>query len=203
MTSPARLTRPFQVGQPLLLQEGHGLYAHPVFLCPVEAEGGGEKILFCPHVLGHQHVFKNGEGAEEPDVLEGAGDALPGDLVGGEADHAGVFAVVLPLIHGLHLALGVVFHDDLPRQAHPAVGGLVDTGDAVEGGGFAGAIGADEGHDLPLVDLHGQVVDGHYTAELHGDVLQAQHILSHCAHQPFRRIFWALGVRGRAAPYCP
>ena len=53
-----------------------------------------------------------------------------------------------------HLALGVVADHGLPQKIHPAVGWLIYPGDAVEGGGLSGTVGADQGHDLPRVDVH-------------------------------------------------
>ena len=44
----------------------------------------------------------------------------------------------------------------------------------MEGGGLAGAVGADESHDLSLVYLQGQVIDGYHAAKLHGDVFQLE-----------------------------
>ncbi len=72
-----------QVEQTLLLQQGHGLLPHPLLLAAVEAKGGGEDVLLGPHVLGDQYVVKHRQGGEQTDILEGAGDAQLGDLVGG------------------------------------------------------------------------------------------------------------------------
>ncbi len=75
----------------------------------------------------------------------------------------------------------MVFHHGLSQKGDPPVGGLIHSGDAVEGGGLACAVGADEGHDLPFVDLQGQIVHRHHAAKLHGDVLQPEDIF-HLAH---------------------
>ena len=70
----------------------------------------------------------------------------------------------------------------LPSKLNLAVGRLVDAGDAVEGRGLAGAVGADEGHYLAAVDLQREVVDGDDAAELHGDVLHVQDVFNLFAH---------------------
>ena len=74
-----------------------------------------------------EDVLQHGHVGEEPDVLEGAGDACLGDQVGlGRQDGALV--------------------------ADRALGGDVQPGEAVEEGGLAGAVGADESDDLARVD---------------------------------------------------
>ena len=152
-------------------------------------------------MLGDEHIVEYRQGTEQPDVLEGAGDSLPGNLIGGVADHPGILAVVLAGVIGLHLPLGVVGDNDLPQQGDLPVGGLIHAGDAVKRGGLARAVGADEGGDLPLIDLHGQIVDRHHAAELHGDVVQPQYVVSHCPHLPLPRSFFSSG-RGPGSP-CP
>ena len=119
-------------------------------------------------MLGDEHVFKYRQGREQADVLKGTGDALLGDPVRGGGEDLGKHTLVLPLIELLHSALGVVFHHGLSQKGDPPVGGLIHSGDAVEGGGLAGAVGADQSHDLPLVHLQGKVVHRHHAAELHG-----------------------------------
>ena len=57
------------------------------------------------------------------------------------------------LIERFHLPLGVIFNDLLPAEPHRAVGGLIDAGDHIERRGLARAVGANECHNLPLVDL--------------------------------------------------
>ena len=99
---------------------------------------------------------------------------------------------MLPGVLGPHLALGVVLDDGLPPEGHQAVGGLVHPGDTVEGGSLARPVGADEGDDLPLVHVQGQVVHRHHAAELHGDMLYVQHVVRH-HRTPFAllsRRFW-------------
>ena len=127
-------------------------------------------------MLGDQNVFKDGQGPEQPDILEGTGNAPVGDPVGGGVQLVGVEPLVLAQIGFVHLALGIVLHQGLAAEVDFAVGGLVHTGDAVEGGGFAGAVGADQGHDFPLVDIHGQVVHGHHAAKLHGHMFHMEDV---------------------------
>ena len=88
----------------------------------------------------------------------------------------GIHGRMLALIGFFHLAGGVVADDALAIEAHPAVGGRVHTRDDVERGGFAGAVRADQGYDLTLVNIQIQIIDGHHAAELHGGVLHFQHV---------------------------
>ncbi|MPN02648.1 hypothetical protein SDC9_149864 [bioreactor metagenome] len=78
----------------------------------------------------------------------------------------------------------MIAHNGLPAELHPAVAGRVYSGDDVERGGLTRAVGADQGDDLPFVDLQIQIVNRHHAAELHGRVFHAQHILTHCQHLP-------------------
>ena len=89
--------------------------------------------------------------------------------------HIGALALVLLL----HLSGGMVPHDAASLKGHAAVGGRVHTGDDVERRGLTGTVGADEGHDLALVDLQVQVVHGHHAAELHGDIFNRENVLAH------------------------
>ena len=94
---------------------------------------------------------------------------------------------MLALVLTAHLSPGVVLHHLFPVEQHLSVGGGVHAGDDVERRGLTGAVGADEGHDLALVDLHAQIVHGHHAAELHGHMLHPEHILHfrHYAAPPF------------------
>ena len=84
------------MGQPLLFQQGHGLGPHPGLLLGVQPEGGGQEVLFGPHMLGDQNVFKDGQGPEQPDILEGTGNAPVGDPVGGGVQLVGVEPLFWP-----------------------------------------------------------------------------------------------------------
>src|SRR5690606_3153292 len=93
---------------------------------------------------------QDGHVGEEPDVLEGAGDACLGDEVGlGRQDGALV--------------------------ADLALGGDVEAGEAVEEGGLAGAVGADETDDLAAVDGEVDAAYGGESAEAHGDAAGVEH----------------------------
>ena len=136
-------------------------------------------------MLCNQHVLKHGQLGEQADILEGTGNALVSDHVRRVRNHIAVQPHVLPGVELFHLAVGKVFHNGLPQEIDLAVGGLIHAGDAVEGRGLAGAVGADQSHDLPLVDIQVQVIDGHNAAELHGHIFNMQHVLSHCLPPPF------------------
>ena len=93
---------------------------------------------------GDADVVENGETWEETDVLEGAGDAVCGDVVGLFADDA------------------VLIEKNFP------FGRLIDAGDEIENGGFAGAVGTDEADEFTFADLEIQGRDGSEAAEADG-----------------------------------
>ena len=70
--------------------------------------------------------------------------------------------------------------------AHATLGRFVEAGDAIEDGGLAGAVGADEGGDVAAAGLRRQIVDGDEPAEAHGQVLdREQRCALRRAHQPW------------------
>ena len=75
-----------------------------------------------------QDVLQHGEGGEQADVLEGAGDAGGQDLVRRQAEQLAAL------------------------EADGAAGGGHEAGDDVEEGGLAGAVGADDGDDAAVGD---------------------------------------------------
>ncbi len=87
----------------------------------------------------------------------------------------------LALVELVHLPLGVVFHDLLPRNHTAPLVGWYTPVMHVEGRGLARAVGADQGDDLPLVYLQIHVVHRDDAAELHGDILQTKDLLTHFA----------------------
>ena len=74
--------------------------------------------------------------------------------------------------------------DPLAGQRHAALGRLVEARDAVEHGGLAGAVRADQRRDVAAPDREGQVVHGHEAAEPHGQVLDDEQRVGLPAHQP-------------------
>ena len=50
-------------------------------------------------------------------------------------------------------------------ELHVAAGGRQQRGEHLDGGGFAGAVGAQEGEDLALGDIESDIVDGGEVAE--------------------------------------
>ena len=101
-------------------------------------------------VLGHKQVFQYGELLEEAHVLEGAHQAVTGHLMAGLA------------------------RDLVAIQPDAAPGGPVEPADAVEDGGLAGAVGADDGEDLVGGDRQRHAIDGQQAAKAHGEVLHGQ-----------------------------
>ena len=96
-----------------------------------------------PGVGADDHVLQRRHLPEQPDVLEGAGDAEPGDLV--------AFGP------GQRLAV----------EEHRARRGPVHAGDGVEAGGLARAVGPDQAEDLAAPDLEAHRVERGQAAELH------------------------------------
>ena len=152
----------------------------------VGAERGGKNIGRAAHVHGRQDVFKNGHGLEQTNVLERARDAALCDLVGrvGDGRQGQITLRLCSRIALFHLAARMVADDGFAHEVHTAVGRLVNTGDAVEGCGLAGAVRADERHDLPLGDMQRQVVDCHDAAELHRDIFHAEDVFTHLLCPP-------------------
>ena len=67
-----------------------------------------------------------------------------------------------------HIADVVSLKNDAPRL------GAQQAGDGLQGGGLAGAVGPDEGDDLPLVHVEGDVLDGVDGPIVDVDVLHIQ-----------------------------
>jgi hypothetical protein len=98
-------------------------------------------------VEAHPHIVEHAQAVKESDILEGPGDPQSGHLVG--------------------LFLG----DLRVQEADAAAGGQIGTGDHVEAGGLARAVGTDQAYQLAFFD--GQAELGHcgQAAEALGDVI--------------------------------
>ena len=135
-----------------------------------------------------QNIFKDRHLLEQSDVLEGAGDPELRDLVGCLGDDLVIGHRLISEIKLLHLASRIVFYDRFTVEIYDAVCRLVYTGDHVEGRRLSRAVRADQCDDLALIDLHGEVIYGNNTAELHGDMFQAEYIrirITHLRKPPF------------------
>ena len=97
-----------------------------------------------------QHVLQHGEIGEQADLLEGASDADGVNAVRGEAGDVGVL------------------------EAHPARVRRHESGEAVEQGGLASAVGADDADDLALGHVEGDVRERPQAAILFADALDLQ-----------------------------
>ena len=101
-----------------------------------------------PGIGADDDVLQSRHLAEQPDVLEGSGDAEPSDLVALELGH--------------HL---VVERDGSGgRPIHP--------GHRIEAGGLAGTVRPDESEDLATVDGEGHRIQRGEAAELHRHLVQ-------------------------------
>ena len=137
-------------------------------------------------MFGNQDIFKDSQGAEETDVLEGPGNAQFGNLVWCLTHGSQVRGSYIALIEAPHFALGRIGQYDLTVKGYGTKGGLVNTCDTVESSGFACPVGPDEGHDFVFIYIQGQSVHCHDAAELHGDALHMQYIfyaVFHVVHQ--------------------
>ncbi len=92
-------------------------------------------------VAGDADVIEDGERTEEADVLKGAGDAELDDFVDAEAG------------------------DGAAVEGNGSLGGLVNAGNEIEDGGFAGAVGADEAAEFVFADGEIDGVDSGEAAE--------------------------------------
>src|SRR5699024_1570647 len=61
----------------------------------------------------------------------------------------------------------------------------IDTGDHVERRGLSCSVRADQGDDLPFVDLQGKIIHSHHAAELHRGIFHSQYVLTHLACASF------------------
>src|SRR5262249_24836379 len=100
-------------------------------------------------VAADQDVLQDGHPREQADVLEGAGDARAGHP-------------------------GRPGRQQLAAEADFALGGDVETGQAVEDSGLPGAVGTDEADDLAGADGQVDAVDRGEAAEAHGDAVGPQ-----------------------------
>ena len=98
-----------------------------------ELEHGTDDTGVGADVAPHHHVFHRRHLAEQPDVLEGPGDAGFRDLV-----------------HGARF-VRLALQDEASRV------GRVEAGDHVEEGRLAGSVGADQAIDLATPDLEAHV----------------------------------------------
>src|SRR5262249_60034081 len=96
------------------------------------------------------YVVEDGHAAEPGDVLERARDPQLGPLVWSELRD-----------------VAAVEHD-------PSVGRRVDAADAVEDAGLAGAVGTDDGEEIPGVDLEAHPGQGGHAAEAQVQVFQSE-----------------------------
>ena len=76
-----------------------------------------------------------------------------------------------------HDAVGGQGGDVLPLEVDAPVGGLHQTGDGAQGGGFARPVGPDEGDDLPVGHLEGDALHGLDAAVAHLQFVNLQHRL--------------------------
>ena len=129
-----------------------GAGAHLSLLAPgagqakdrLERSGPRPAVRRRHHVLDHRHV------EEQAQALERARDPQPGDLVGLAAEQR------------------------LPEEAHVAFSRLVDSGDHVEHGRLARAVGPDHADHFALVDAQLELGQRAQAAEGQGDAIELE-----------------------------
>ncbi len=84
----------------------------------------------------HQQVLVDRQAREDPATLRRLPDSLADDFVGRNVGDVGAL------------------------ELHPAGARVEQAADGLESGGLAGAVGADQGHDLAAVDLEGDPPEG-------------------------------------------
>ena len=134
-----------------------------------------------------ENVFKNSHALPKTDILEGTGDTQLGNSIRCRVNSSTVCieSCVFTGVDFLHLAFRVCHDYGLALKLHDTVGGLINAGDAVEGCGLTGTVGADKCNDLTGINLQGEIVDRNDTAKLHGHIFKAQNgIFRHCRHLP-------------------
>lgn len=99
----------------------------------------------------HPHIVKDAQMREQGNGLEGASDPKPDDLMG--------------------LGAG----DLVSFESEASCGGWKDTGEDIEQGGFARAVGPDQGEDLARLDLQVDTLQRFDTAEMPRQLLDGQH----------------------------
>ena len=117
-----------------------------------------------------QQILQHRGVVEQLDVLEGARDAAPGDLL------------------SVELRDLLVLEDDAPGRH------VVETADKIEESGLAGAVRADDREDLALGDVERDAVDRLEAAELDRDVFERE--IGHRPRSDLRYIFWRRKVAG-------
>ena len=142
-------------GQHLLLAAGEGA-GNLLFPLPEAGKAlehfldrAGD-FLLGPAVGAHFQVFPDGHLLEDPAALRAEAEPL--------IDHPGSARSA----HG-HAV-----------QGNGALPGPEQAGDGVEGRGFPGAVGTDQGHDFPLMHLQGDSLDGVNRAVVHMQIPHLQ-----------------------------
>ena len=142
-------------GQHLLLTAGQGSGYLLVALLQagkllIDLSDGVGDLAFGAGIGTHLQILLHGELEEDPAPFGAERHALADDLVGGGAQQGGAL------------------------KFDGAGAGLQQTADGVQGGGFAGAVRADQGDDLTLVYLKGNAFDGVDAAIVNLQIIDTQ-----------------------------
>src|SRR5690606_28292165 len=127
-------------------------FGMPISRC---LEEPGKQVGVDVLMLGHQQVFEHGQVLEQAHVLEGTHQPFAGHLVAG------------------HAMNGLAVHEDVPA------GGLVKAAHAVENGGLACPVGANDGEDLVAFDVERDAVHSQQAPEAHAEIRHLKQGLGH------------------------
>ena len=98
----------------------------------------------------HQDIVEDAHTTEELDVLEGAGDAELGDLIGAKMG------------------------DDTVLELDTAVGWMIETCHAVENRRLTGSVRADQTVDLSCLNREGHTINGAQATKVNGNLFHGQ-----------------------------
>ena len=122
------------------------------FLGKAPVEAAAEHTAFHVNVTSQHQVVEHGHVAKKLDVLKRTRNAQAGDLRGAQ-------------VRDFMLAAGLVEETDVARLR------VIEAADAVEHGGFTGAVGADDSKDFTLEGIHTDAGDGAHAAEVERDLI--------------------------------
>ena len=131
----------------------------------IEIEGRLIRSLRQTHAL--QHLPRQALGVAAPWLLQEGGDE---HVLQDRQLLEGPFGLKGSAHAELRAAEGRSVADILAEKGDPAALDRHETGDGVEKGGLAGAVGPDEAQDFRRLERQGDAVHSHHAAEANGDV---------------------------------
>ena len=154
----------------------HGLVGQLLLCAPIlfRAQEAVGKVVVNVLREGDLDIVEHRHGLEQADVLERAGNA------------------------GLHDLIGLLAVELLAAEVKCALRRRIHAGEQVEDRRLAGAVRADEAHELALMDLHIEVRHGLQAAERDAEVLRFEHNgsgIGHASAPPFLALAFFFSAR--------